>query len=95
MQYFRKTTSPPRASLRNKRSAYLPKDSFRISPVSGFEPLDAVAKHNPASTSETTHEETYARRNACIRLKKLADDGIVERKKIAASPVWTLVEDDE
>jgi hypothetical protein len=29
-----------------------------------------------------------------VRLKKLTDDGRVKRKKIAASQVWTLVEDD-
>lgn len=79
----------------NKRSAHLPIDSFRVSPASGFRLLDAVAKHNPASISEVTNQETYARYSADMRLKKLADDEIVRAKEIAASPVWTLVEDDE
>lgn len=55
--------------------------------------LDAVAKHTPASTSEVANEVGCTRRNADMRLKKLADEGKVKRKKIAASQVWTLVED--
>lgn len=54
--------------------------------------LDAVEKHAPASTSEVANEVGCTRRNADMRLKKLADDGKVKRKKIAASQVWTLVE---
>ncbi|WP_092694156.1 FaeA/PapI family transcriptional regulator [Halorientalis regularis] len=57
--------------------------------------LDAVEKHSPASTSEVADEVGCTRRNADMRLKKLADDGKVKRKKIAASQVWTLVEVDE
>jgi DNA-binding Lrp family transcriptional regulator len=56
--------------------------------------LDAVKKHSPASTSEVADEVGCTRRNADVRLKKLTDDGRVKRKKIAASQVWTLVEDD-
>jgi DNA-binding MarR family transcriptional regulator len=56
--------------------------------------LDAVGKHNPASTSEVADEVGCTRRNADMRLKKLADDGRVKRKKIAATQVWTLVEDE-
>jgi DNA-binding Lrp family transcriptional regulator len=55
--------------------------------------LDAVEKHNPASTSEVADEVGCTRRNADMRLKKLADEGKVKRKKIAASQVWTLAED--
>ena len=54
--------------------------------------LDAVEKHTPASTSEIADEVGCTRRNADMRLKKLADDERVERKKIAASQVWTLAE---
>ncbi|WP_338739369.1 FaeA/PapI family transcriptional regulator [Haloplanus salilacus] len=54
--------------------------------------LDAVAKHTPASTSEVADEVGCTRRNADMRLKKLADEGKVKRKKIAASQVWALVE---
>jgi DNA-binding Lrp family transcriptional regulator len=57
--------------------------------------LDAVAKHNPTSTSEVADEVGCTRRNADMRLKRLADDGKVKRKKIAASQVWTLVEVNE
>jgi len=57
--------------------------------------LDAVKKHAPASTFEVADEVGCTRRNADMRLKKLADDGTVKRKKIAASQVWTLVEADE
>ena len=56
--------------------------------------LDAVEKNAPASTSEVADEVGCTRRNADMRLKRLADDGKVKRKKIAASQVWTLVEDD-
>ncbi len=52
--------------------------------------LNAVKKHNPASTSEIADEVGCTRRNADLRLKKLADEGKVIRKKIAASQVWTL-----
>lgn len=55
--------------------------------------LDAVEKHNPASTSEVADEVGCTRRNADMRLKKLADKGKVKRKKIAASQVWMLVGD--
>lgn len=54
--------------------------------------LDAVEKHTPASTSEVANEVGCTRRNADMRLKKLADKGKLKRKKIAASQVWTLVE---
>jgi DNA-binding Lrp family transcriptional regulator len=57
--------------------------------------LDAVEKYNPASTSEVADEVGCTRRNAGMRLKRLADEGKVKRKKIAASQVWTLVEADE
>jgi DNA-binding Lrp family transcriptional regulator len=55
--------------------------------------LDAVEKHAPASTSEVAQEVGCTRRNADMRLKRLANEGKVKRKKIAASQVWTLVED--
>ena len=53
--------------------------------------LDAVEKHSPASTSEVADEVGCTRRNADMRLKNLADEGKVMRKKIAASQVWTLL----
>jgi hypothetical protein len=56
--------------------------------------LDAVEKHAPASTAEVADEVSCTRRNADMRLKNLADDAKVKRKKIAASQVWTLVEDE-
>lgn len=65
-------------------------DPRRQFPDSEF--LDAVEEHTPASTSEIADEVGCTRRNADMRLKKLADDEMVERKKIAASQVWTLGE---
>jgi DNA-binding Lrp family transcriptional regulator len=56
--------------------------------------LSAVEKHNPASTSEVADEVGCTRRNADMRLKRLADEEKVKRKKIAASQVWTLVKSD-
>lgn len=56
--------------------------------------LDAIEKHSPASTSEVADEVGCTRRNADMRLKNLADEGKVMRKKIAASQVWTLLRGD-
>lgn len=54
--------------------------------------LNAVRKYNPASTSEVADEVGCTRRNADFRLKKLADEERVKRKKIAASQIWVLSE---
>lgn len=54
--------------------------------------LDAVEKHSPASTAEVADEVGCTRRNADMRLKRLAEEGAVKRKKIAASQVWTVSE---
>jgi len=54
--------------------------------------LQAVEQHAPASTSEVAEEVGCTRRNAGVRLKKLAEAGMVNRKKIAATQVWTLAE---
>jgi len=55
--------------------------------------LRAVEKHSPASTSEVAEEVGCTRRNADNRLKRLAEEGQLRRKKIAATQVWTLIED--
>lgn len=54
--------------------------------------LRAVEKHSPASTSEVADEVGCTRRNADMRLKRLAEEGKVKRKKIAATQVWSLAE---
>lgn len=54
--------------------------------------LKAIEKHSPASTSEVADEVGCTRRNADMRLKRLAEEGKVKRKKIAATQVWSLPE---
>jgi|APHM01.1.fsa_nt_gi hypothetical protein len=91
MQNFCKATPLPRDSSRHERLAFLPRETVSISSqVSEFKLIDAAEEHTPASTSEVADEVGCTRRNADMRLKKLADDERVERKKIAASQVWTL-----
>lgn len=55
--------------------------------------LAAVRKHSPAATSEVGEELDIARQSADYRLRKLADEGRVAKKKIGASLVWTAVEE--
>lgn len=55
--------------------------------------IEAVKEHSPASTSEVAESVGCTRRNADIRLKKLAEEKEVKRKKIAASQVWVVAED--
>lgn len=57
--------------------------------------LAAVRTHTPAATSEVAEELGIARQSADYRLRKLADAGRVNRKKIGAALVWTVIEDGE
>jgi DNA-binding Lrp family transcriptional regulator len=57
--------------------------------------LDAVRTHAPAGTTEVADEVGCQRQAADYRLRKLADDGKVDHKKVGASAVWTLPEDKE
>lgn len=57
--------------------------------------IAAVKEHSPAATSEVGDELDIARQSADYRLRKLADAGRVEKKKIGASLVWTAVEEDD
>ena len=54
--------------------------------------IQAIKEHSPASTSEVAESVGCTRRNADIRLKKLAGEGSVRQKKIAASQVWVVAE---
>ena len=54
--------------------------------------IQAVKKLTPASTSEVAKDVGCTRRNADIRLKELADQGRIRRKKIAATQVWTYLD---
>jgi predicted ArsR family transcriptional regulator len=49
---------------------------------------EAVSEHAPASTSEVAEALGVSRRAVDYRLKRLADDGEIERKKIAKVQVW-------
>jgi predicted transcriptional regulator len=55
--------------------------------------LVAVRNHNPAATSEVADDLGIARQSADYRLRKLAEEGQVHRKKIGASAMWTPVKD--
>jgi DNA-binding Lrp family transcriptional regulator len=57
--------------------------------------LAAVREHAPAATSEVANELGIARQSADYRLRRLADAGRVNRKKIAATLVWTPAEEGE
>lgn len=52
--------------------------------------IAAVEKRSPAATSEVGDELGIARQSADYRLRKLADEGRVEKKKIGASLVWSV-----
>jgi DNA-binding Lrp family transcriptional regulator len=53
----------------------------------------AVERHAPASTSEVADSVGCTRRNADYRLRRLAEQGRVDRKKIAATQVWSPAKD--
>ena len=52
--------------------------------------VDAVKKHEPASTQEIASEFDIARQSADYRLRKLADQGIIDKNKIGNSLSWTV-----
>lgn len=58
------------------------------------EVLAAVDECEPAATSEVADELEISRQAADYRLRKLADVGRVQKKKIAASLVWFLADDE-
>jgi predicted transcriptional regulator len=62
-------------------------DPRRVYPDAAF--LSAVEEHSPASTAEVAETVGCTRRNADMRLRKLAEAGDVDRKKIAATQVWS------
>jgi len=52
--------------------------------------IDAVRRHDPASTAEVGEALGIRRHSADYRLRKLHDAGRVGKKKIAASLVWFI-----
>jgi|GEM_PF-733386 len=54
--------------------------------------LTAVAKHEPAGTTEIADTVGVTRQNADQRLRRLEADGKINCKKIGTSLVWTLEE---
>lgn len=52
--------------------------------------IAAIKKHSPAATSEVGEELGIARQSADYRLRKLADEERVKKKKIGASLVWVV-----
>jgi predicted ArsR family transcriptional regulator len=50
--------------------------------------LAAVREHTPAATSEVAEAVGFARQNADYRLRRLADEGKVQRKKVGPTLVW-------
>jgi len=52
--------------------------------------IDAVRRHDPASTAEVGEALGIRRHSADYRLRKLHDAGRVGKNKIAASLVWFI-----
>ena len=52
--------------------------------------LDLVAENQPATTKEVADGIGCSRRNADYRLRRLADDGRVSKKKAGTSLVWMV-----
>ena len=56
--------------------------------------LDATREHSPAATSEVADELGVTRQAADYRLRKLRDEDRVASKKIGASLVWYVPDED-
>lgn len=70
-------------SERDERGRFAPKHTED-------EVLTAVRKHEPAATSEVADELGIKRPSADYRLRHLADEGEVVKKKIGNSLAWSL-----
>jgi predicted transcriptional regulator len=57
--------------------------------------LAAVREYAPAATSEVAEAVGFARQNADYRLRRLADEGKVRRKKVGPTLVWLPAGGDE
>jgi predicted transcriptional regulator len=53
------------------------------------EVLEAVRIHEPAGTKEVADELGIARQSADYRLRSLLDEGLVSKKKVGNSLVWS------
>lgn len=54
--------------------------------------LNAVEKHEPASTKEIADELGMVRQSADYRLRKLLEQGSVSKKTIGNSLAWSISE---
>jgi predicted HTH transcriptional regulator len=68
---------------RNEEGQYTPA-------YSDEEIVDAVKKNEPASTQEIAAEFDMARQSADYRLRKLADQGVINKNKIGNSLSWSI-----
>jgi len=64
-----------------KLSEQYPDDAF----------LQAVKKYEPASTMEVADAVGCSRRNADVRLKRLAEEGAVRSKLVGNSLTWLYI----
>lgn len=55
--------------------------------------LAAVRAHEPAGTSEVADELGIARQSADYRLRKLLEEGRVNKKQIGKSLIWFSADD--
>lgn len=53
--------------------------------------LAAVREHAPAATREVAEAVGFTRQNADYRLRRLADEGKVRRKKVGPTLIWMPV----
>jgi predicted transcriptional regulator len=58
--------------------------------VSDEEIIEAVGENEPAGTTEVGEAVGLARQNADYRLRKLEDQGKVQKKKIGRTLAWSL-----
>ena len=58
--------------------------------VSDEEIIEAVGENEPAGTSEVGETVGMSRQNADYRLRKLEEQGKVQKKKIGRTLAWSL-----
>lgn len=58
--------------------------------VSDDEIIEAVKENQPAGTAEVGEAVELSRQNADYRLRKLEDQGKVQKKKIGRTLAWSL-----
>lgn len=77
-------SSEPRSNVRDDAGRY-------TATYAEEDILAAVREHAPAATREVADTVGFSRQNADYRLRRLAEEGKVRRKKIGPTLVWLPV----